>query len=171
MDSTIVRAHQHVAGARTDPPPAPASKGAEVPEHQGETPWQSLFARLEEVVLEVRAWAARAADFTTKLHLSADGRCRPLSLIVTPGQRADCTQFKPVLEKISVPRTGPAPRQARHPRGRQATPCGYRVKQLLGVGGMTGRAKPIASSNFWRVVKQWCSWPSMRFYRCRRAAW
>ncbi|OEJ23063.1 transposase [Streptomyces agglomeratus] len=44
--------------------------------------------------------------FTTKLHLSADGRCRPLSLIVTPGQRADCTQFKPVLEKIRVPKLG-----------------------------------------------------------------
>ncbi|MFI8301640.1 transposase [Streptomyces nigra] len=38
--------------------------------------------------------------FTTKLHPSADGRCRPLSLIVTPGQRADCAQFKPVLEKV-----------------------------------------------------------------------
>ncbi len=45
--------------------------------------------------------------FTTKLHLSADGRCRPLSLVVTPGQRADCTQFKPVLEKIRVLRIGP----------------------------------------------------------------
>ncbi|KUM81713.1 transposase [Streptomyces griseorubiginosus] len=28
-------------------------------------------------------------------------------MIVTPGQRADCTQFKPVLEKIRVPRLGP----------------------------------------------------------------
>ncbi|MEV6246849.1 IS5 family transposase [Streptomyces sp. NPDC051742] len=37
VDSTIVRAHQHAAGARTDPPPAPASKGDEVPEHQDET--------------------------------------------------------------------------------------------------------------------------------------
>ncbi len=45
--------------------------------------------------------------FTTKLHLSADGRCRPLSLIITPGQRADCTQFQPVLEKIRTPRLGP----------------------------------------------------------------
>ncbi|MFH8796918.1 hypothetical protein [Streptomyces sp. NPDC017941] len=36
--------------------------------------------------------------FTSKLHLSADGRCRPLSLIDTPEQRADCTQFMPVLE-------------------------------------------------------------------------
>jgi hypothetical protein len=61
FDSTIVRAHQHAAGARTDPPPAPGSKGASGVEHQDETPWQSLLARLVEVVLEVRAWAARAA--------------------------------------------------------------------------------------------------------------
>ncbi|MBT2445341.1 transposase [Streptomyces sp. ISL-36] len=44
--------------------------------------------------------------FSTKLHLSADGRCRPLSLIVTPGLRADSTQFKPVLEKTRVPKSG-----------------------------------------------------------------
>lgn len=45
--------------------------------------------------------------FTSKIHLSADGRCRPLSLIVTPGQRADCTQFNQVLEKIRGPKLGP----------------------------------------------------------------
>lgn len=61
VDSTIARAHQHAAGARTDPPPAPVAKGAEEVEHQGETPWQSLVARLVEVVREVMAWAARAA--------------------------------------------------------------------------------------------------------------
>ncbi|MFJ8511178.1 transposase [Streptomyces avermitilis] len=44
--------------------------------------------------------------FTSKLHLSAGGRCRPLSLIATPGQRADCTQFTAVLAKIRVPRIG-----------------------------------------------------------------
>uniref|UniRef100_UPI003570B183 IS5 family transposase n=1 Tax=Streptomyces djakartensis TaxID=68193 RepID=UPI003570B183 len=106
VDSTIVRAHQHAAGARTEPPPALASKGAELNEHQGETPWQSLVARLVEVVLEEGLGRSRGG-FTTKLHLSADGLCRPLSLIVTPGQRADCTQFKPVLEKIRVPKPGP----------------------------------------------------------------
>ncbi|MBB4987147.1 hypothetical protein GGE06_008119 [Streptomyces sp. SFB5A] len=30
-------------------------------EHQDETPWQSLIARLVEVVLEARAWAGRGA--------------------------------------------------------------------------------------------------------------
>lgn len=44
--------------------------------------------------------------FTSKIHLSADGRCRPLSLIVAAGERADCSQFVPVLEKIRVPRLG-----------------------------------------------------------------
>ncbi|WP_431306389.1 transposase [Streptomyces exfoliatus] len=28
--------------------------------------------------------------------------------MITPGQRADCTQLEPVLEKIRVPRIGPA---------------------------------------------------------------
>lgn len=61
VDSTIVRAHQHAAGARIAAPPVPGSKGAQPAEHQGESPWQSLTARLVEVVQEVRAWAARAA--------------------------------------------------------------------------------------------------------------
>lgn len=43
--------------------------------------------------------------FTSKSHLRGDGCCR-LSLIITPGQRADCTRFEPVLEKIRVPRHG-----------------------------------------------------------------
>ena len=59
VDSTIVRTHQHAAGARTEPPPA--SKGDTAAEHQDEAPWQSLVARLVEVVQEVRAWAARGA--------------------------------------------------------------------------------------------------------------
>lgn len=62
VDSTIVRAHQHAAGARTAPPSAPAaSKGAGALEHQDELPWQSLVGCLVEVVREARAWAARAA--------------------------------------------------------------------------------------------------------------
>ncbi|MFI1869516.1 transposase [Streptomyces jumonjinensis] len=54
--------------------------------------------------------------FTTELHLSADGRCRPLSLVVTPGQRADRTRFKLVLERIRVPKSRPG-RPRRKPDG------------------------------------------------------
>lgn len=32
---------------------------------------------------------------------------KPLSLIITAGQRGDSPQFQPVLERISVPRLGP----------------------------------------------------------------
>ncbi|MFE8938620.1 IS5 family transposase [Streptomyces sp. NPDC007872] len=105
VDSTIVRAHRHAAGARTAPPSAPRSKGASGMEHQAETPLQSLVARLAEVVPEVRSGRSRGG-FTSRIHLSADGRCRPLPLLVTPEQRADRTQFTPVLEKIRVPRSG-----------------------------------------------------------------
>lgn len=60
-DSTIVRAHQHAAGARNEPPPALAdSKGDESLEHQDETPWQSLVARLVEVVREAKARTVHA---------------------------------------------------------------------------------------------------------------
>lgn len=38
----------------------PHQKGAEPPEHQDETPWQSLIARQVEVLRELRARAARA---------------------------------------------------------------------------------------------------------------
>jgi transposase len=45
--------------------------------------------------------------FSTKIHLAADGNCRPLSLLITPGQRGDGPQLPRVLEAISVPRLGP----------------------------------------------------------------
>ena len=64
VDSTVVRAHQHAAGARNEPPPA-SKRGTEV-EHQDETAWQSLLARLAEVVREVRAWNRSRRGFTTK---------------------------------------------------------------------------------------------------------
>lgn len=105
VDSTIVRAHQHAAGAAPNHRQHPPQKGAAGMEHQVEMPWQELVARLAKAVREVRAWAARAAG-----HQQAPpepGRpLPPLSLVVTPGQRADCTQFTSVLEKIRVPRLG-----------------------------------------------------------------
>lgn len=43
---------------------------------------------------------------TTKIHLSCDGRGRPLSIVLTPGQRHDSTQLAPVLDAIRVFRPG-----------------------------------------------------------------
>ncbi|MYX10583.1 IS5 family transposase, partial [Streptomyces sp. SID8375] len=105
VDSTIVRAHQHAAGARNGPPPAPTSKGP-----PGGRPGRDTVAKSRRPPggggAGGEGLGRSRGGFTTKLHLSADGCCRPLFLIVTPGQRADCTQFKPVLEKIRVPKNG-----------------------------------------------------------------
>ncbi len=43
---------------------------------------------------------------TTKLHLACDGRGRPLSLVLTAGQRHESTQLEAVLDGIRVPRPG-----------------------------------------------------------------
>lgn len=37
---------------------------------------------------------------TSKVHLAADVRCRPMAFVLTPGQAADSPRFIPVLEKI-----------------------------------------------------------------------
>ncbi|WP_406182101.1 IS5 family transposase [Streptomyces canus] len=105
VDSTSVRAHQHAAGAPKAAPPSAFKRGR---------PKISSPARAHaRATVPAGGGAAGEAlgrsrgGLTTKLHLSADGKCRPLSLVITPGQRADCTQFEPVVDKIRVPRLGP----------------------------------------------------------------
>ncbi|MFE6886763.1 IS5 family transposase [Streptomyces sp. NPDC057694] len=107
VDSTVMRAHQHAAGARRTPPPAPpCSKGADAAEHP------EREARVEAARPPGGAGAPgeglgrSRGGFTTKLHLTADGHCHPLSLTVAPGQRTDCTEFELVMDKIRVPRAG-----------------------------------------------------------------
>ncbi|WP_443334157.1 IS5 family transposase [Streptomyces sp. CB02130] len=107
VDSTTVRAHQHAAGA-----PHRTAAGLRLKRGRGRrTPGRNAVAEPRRPPggggAGGEGLGRSRGGFTTKLHLSADGRCRPLALIVTPGQRADCTQFQPVLDKIRVPRLGP----------------------------------------------------------------
>ncbi|MFF8950709.1 transposase [Streptomyces sp. NPDC014940] len=44
---------------------------------------------------------------TTELHLAVEQGQKPLSLLVTAGQRHESPQFQPALESIRVPRMGP----------------------------------------------------------------
>ncbi|MFI0731199.1 transposase [Streptomyces sp. NPDC021225] len=59
-------------------------------------------------------WGRSRGGLSSKVHLSADRRCRPLSFVLTPGQAADSPRFTAVLERIKVrgpvgrPRTRPA---------------------------------------------------------------
>lgn len=89
VDSTIARAHQHAAGARIRP-----DEQAEPPGEAGEDePADHALGRSR-------------GGLTTKIHLSCEQGQKVLSLLVTAGQRGDSPQFRPVLERIAVPRTG-----------------------------------------------------------------
>jgi transposase len=44
---------------------------------------------------------------STKVHFAADDRARPISRVITPGQRHDCVAFEPVMAGICIVRRGP----------------------------------------------------------------
>jgi transposase len=62
---------------------------------------------------------------TTKLHLACDGSGRPLSVVVTPGQRRERTQLEAVLDAIRVKRPGEVGRPSTRPT-RLIANSGYR---------------------------------------------
>jgi len=45
--------------------------------------------------------------WTTKIHLIADRRCRPIARLASPGQHGDCPRFIPLMESIRIARRGP----------------------------------------------------------------
>ena len=99
VDSTIMRAHQHAAGARkgdlqVEPPDTPLG-GAEPDDH---------------------GLGRSRGGWTSKLHLACEQGRRPLSLLVTAGQRGDSPQFTSVIERIGVPRVGPGRARTRPDR-------------------------------------------------------
>ncbi|WP_420169788.1 IS5 family transposase [Streptomyces violaceoruber] len=47
---------------------------------------------------------------STKIHLAADGRCRPLAFVLTPGQAGDAPAFPEVMARLRVPRPTGRPR-------------------------------------------------------------
>ncbi|UOB15897.1 IS5 family transposase [Streptomyces sp. HP-A2021] len=108
VDSTSVRAHHHAAGApKAEPPAPPDSSGKRAPRRpvRGADAGESA-APPGGGGAAAEALGRSRGGLTCKIHLSAEGHCRPLSLLITPGQRADCTQFEPVMDKIRVPRLG-----------------------------------------------------------------
>ncbi|MFD4482134.1 IS5 family transposase [Streptomyces sp. NPDC058471] len=104
VDSTAVRAHQHAAGARKAPSRAPSKGGG-----SGDDPGRSGVAetgRPADGGGPIGECLGRSrGGFTTKVHLAADGRCRPLAFVLTPGHYGDGPQLERVLSQISVPRS------------------------------------------------------------------
>ncbi|MEE2031840.1 IS5 family transposase [Rhodococcus chondri] len=88
VDSTIMRAHQHAAGAR--------HHGNEQVEPPGGI----------ETEPADHALGRSRGGWTTKLHLACEQHRRPLALVLTAGQHGDRPQFAAVLDAIRVPRSG-----------------------------------------------------------------
>jgi transposase len=88
VDSTIARAHQHAAGARRD-----SDQQREPPGGVEEEPADHALGRSR-------------GGLTTKIHLGCEQGQKPLSLVLTAGQRGDSPQFTVVLDGIRVPRLG-----------------------------------------------------------------
>ncbi|WP_127454279.1 IS5 family transposase [Streptomyces sp. B29(2018)] len=86
VDSTSCRAHQHAAGARKTRPRVPKKRT---------TP---RYHRPDEGLGRSRG------GLTCKIHLSGEGGCRPMALLLTPGQWGDAPQMIEVLDRIRVPR-------------------------------------------------------------------
>ncbi|MFG1711298.1 IS5 family transposase [Nonomuraea sp. M3C6] len=78
-DSTIVRAHQHAAGARHAVAKDAPSKGGGQ-DHERVTPGREALGRSR-------------GGLSTKIHLVADRRCRPITRILTPGQHGDSPRY------------------------------------------------------------------------------
>jgi transposase len=96
VDGTVVRAHQHAAGAH-DSTPAAAALGRS------------------------------RGGFSTKIHLRAEGKGRPLTILVTPGQQHEATVFEPLMEHGAVKRRRGG--QRRRPK-RLVADKGYRSKKI-----------------------------------------
>ena len=88
VDSTSARAHQHAAGARKRGICRPSRPAGSVPSRP------------------IMRWGVPVAGLTTKVHLGCEQGQKPLSIVLTAGQRGDSPQFIPVLEGIRVPRLG-----------------------------------------------------------------
>lgn len=90
----MVRAHQHAAGAR-HARPLSCSPGA--PPNDKNPPVSGAGRE---------ALGGSRGGLSTKIHLVADRRCRPVTRILTPGQHGDCPRFVPLLATVRIGRRG-----------------------------------------------------------------
>jgi transposase len=77
VDATVIRAHQHAAGAA----------GSDA---------------------KVEALGRSQGGFSTNVHLRAEGGGKPMTIVITPGQRHETVAFEPLMDQGAVrrPRAG-----------------------------------------------------------------
>ena len=89
VDGSVIRAHQHAAGAR-----------------RGELEPNSELSAIEQVQQrEALGWSK--GGFSTKIHLRCDGHGLPITFLVSVGERHEAVLFEPLMEQGAVKRSGP----------------------------------------------------------------
>ncbi|QNS08324.1 IS5 family transposase [Streptomyces xanthii] len=123
VDSTAVRAHHDAAGIHLDNDvltalekaaaveekarPNRAEGGPEEQDGRGVDPDPEREARRRvrcrhRLRLKAALPGRSRGGQTSKVHLAADRKCRPLAFVLTAGQAADSPQFIPVLKKVRI---------------------------------------------------------------------
>ncbi|MFE7245748.1 IS5 family transposase [Streptomyces sp. NPDC057580] len=121
IDSTTARAHHDAAGMHLDEDVVTAlekaaaeeekarSKGGGLEEQNGQETESDpaleerrRIRRRRKLRLKAALLGRSRGGQTSKVHLAADRKCRPLAFILTTGQAADSPQFIPVLKKVRV---------------------------------------------------------------------
>ena len=74
--------------------------------------WHRILTQLQSLADAASArgrcpQAGRPAEGVAGLHLAVEQRQKPMSVVITAGQRGDSPQFEAVLEKVRVPCVGP----------------------------------------------------------------
>jgi len=57
---------------------------------------------VEALAIEGEALGRSRGGLTSKIHLATDGRGRPMSILITPGQAGDNPELLPLLDHVSV---------------------------------------------------------------------
>lgn len=124
MDSTTARAHHDAAGmhvakdlmealekAAREQEKARQKRGG--PEEQNGQAERRRVRRRHKLRLKQAQLGRSRGGLTSKVHLAADRKCRPLAFVLTAGQAADSPHFMSVLEAVRIrlpvgrPRTRP----------------------------------------------------------------
>jgi len=115
IDATVIRAHQHAAGARHAPPgdidparvapaelSAPSGRGAAPNDKNPPAAGDELGKQRDREAL-----GRSRGGLTTKIHLAADSSCRPLAQLTSAGQRHDSLAFIPLMGQLRIAGSGP----------------------------------------------------------------
>ena len=82
---------------------------------------------------EEEALGCSRGGFSTKVHLACDGKGRPLSVLITPGQRHSSTQLEELLDAVRVPRPRGTPGRPRKRPARLLADRGYSYERCRGL--------------------------------------